>query len=293
MQMVRTRLKPIISSVVKGPVYDSGARNFRKLERGVSSMRYHLSSDGSRSRATLSSWHNKHKGRRGFVIGNGPSLNKLDLTLLKNEISIGSNGLFLKYDDMGFLPTYYTCEDKLVAEDRSTELCSLKETNKVFPNDLKHFLKPDESTTYVNFIRGDYAGNPKVSTEFDRVAYWGGTVTFFNLQLAIHLGCAPIYMIGFDHNYVLPEEIQPDEVDNEARKILVSKEADVNHFDPTYFGPGYRWHNPNVARMERSYEVARAFAEANGFEIYNATAGGRLEVFERVDYKTLFEASKS
>ncbi|MEM9773217.1 MAG: 6-hydroxymethylpterin diphosphokinase MptE-like protein [Chloroflexota bacterium] len=286
--MLRDVLKPIASTIIKGPLYKTGAKNFRKLERRVSSAQYHMSLQGIQSRKRLATWQNKHAGERAFVIGNGPSLNLLDLTLLKDEVSIGCNGLFILFDNMGFVPPYYTCEDKLVGEDRARELNNLKGTNKVFPYDLRHFLKSDEDTTYVNFIRGDYVGYPRISTDFANEAYWGGTVTFLNLQLAIHLGCTTIYMIGFDHNYVLPDEIRTNEIDNNVKKVIHSKEADINHFDPSYFGPGYRWHNPNVARMERSYVVARKFAEANNIKIYNATIGGKLEVFERVDYSSLF-----
>ena len=41
---------------------------------------------------------------RCFVIGNGPSLNKLDMGLLADEVTFGVNGIFLKD---GFKPTFY------------------------------------------------------------------------------------------------------------------------------------------------------------------------------------------
>ena len=53
---------------------------------------------------------------------------------------------------------------------------------------------------YVYFERL-YRGLPKFSFDLRRVAYWGGTVSFFNLQLAAYLGCNPIVLIGFDHSY--------------------------------------------------------------------------------------------
>ncbi len=44
----------------------------------------------------------------------------------------------------------------------------------------------------------------------------------------------------------------------------------------------------NVESMNRSYELCKEFAEKNGVKIYNATRGGKLEVFERVDFDSLF-----
>lgn len=37
-----------------------------------------------------------------------------------------------------------------------------------------------------------------------------------------------------------------------------------------------------------NYQAARRYAETHGIKIYNATRGGELEVFERVDFDSLF-----
>ena len=39
-----------------------------------------------------------HKGRRAFIIGNGPSLKQTDLSKLKNEITFGMNRIYLLFD---------------------------------------------------------------------------------------------------------------------------------------------------------------------------------------------------
>ena len=40
--------------------------------------------------------------------------------------------------------------------------------------------------------------------------------------------------------------------------------------------------------MNTAYEAAEEFSRELGFRIYNATRGGKLEVFERVDFDSLF-----
>jgi len=40
--------------------------------------------------------------------------------------------------------------------------------------------------------------------------------------------------------------------------------------------------------VERAYKTAKKYADRHGVKIYNATRGGNLEVFERVDFDTLF-----
>lgn len=233
----------------------------------------------------LLSLKNRHEGKRCFIIGNGPSLKTMDLAPLRNEVTIGCNGLFLMLDHMGFTPTFYTCEDTLVAEDRRNELNALKGTTKVWPMDVRYCLKPDGDTVYCNFLRR-YGSVPRFTDDFVRRVFWGGTVTFFSLQLAYFIGAREIYLVGIDHNY------QAHTAKDELKGYeITSRSQDVNHFHPDYFGPGYRWHVPQVERMERSYVVAKSFADANSCRILNATAGGKLEVFPRVDYRSLFSPS--
>ena len=212
-------------------------------------------------------------------MGNGPSLRKTDFTLLRNEVTIASNGIFLLFEEMGYKPTFLTVEDRLVAEDRAYELNRISGTQKIFPKDLDYCLEHDSWTLYVNFVR-EYKDFPKFSGKFDRIAYWGGTVSVLNLQLAYHLGCNPIYLIGFDHSYTIPTSVSDS-------PIITSQGDDPNHFHPDYFGKGYRWHDPQIDRMEAGFQACRAFLQADGVSVYNATAGGKLEIFDRISYESI------
>lgn len=232
------------------------------------------------NRSRLAELHDLYRGRRCFVLGGGPSLTQMDLSFLREELTIGSNAIFLLFEHMGFRPTFYTVEDILVAEDRAREINALRGMTKLVPIDLAYCLRPDPCTVYVNFLYR-YEGCPRFSADLGTTAYWGGTVTFLNLQLAYYLGCREVYLLGVDHSYAVPED--------RDGTVIVSRTADVNHFHPNYFGPGYRWHDPRLDRMEAAYECARRFGEQNGMRILNATVGGRLEIFPRVDYATLFD----
>jgi len=238
--------------------------------------------EGRNNAKRLRSLRDRYKGRRCFVMGNGPSLLKCDLNRLATEVTIVSNAHFLIWDQLKYVPTFLTVEDTLVAADRGRELRALTGITKVFPLDVRHQLgNADRQTIYVNFDR-HYRSFPTFTSDFERVAYWGGTVSYLNLQLAAYLGCNPIIMIGFDHSYQVP-------VDQIRDHVIVSQQEDVNHIHPDYFGPGYRWHDPNVARMEAAYRRARRALESAGITVMNATVGGHLEVFDRVPYNSLFE----
>lgn len=237
----------------------------------------------------LLSIKNKHVNKRAFIIGNGPSLKKCDLKKLEGEYTFGVNAIFLNYEKMGFYPTYYVVEDVFVAEDRASEINSYQGPKmKFFGNYLRHCLDVRDDTSWLN-VRvkyGDYPGFPHFSKDAARMVWVGGSVTYICMQLAYYMGFSEVYLVGFDHSYIIPDDVK------QVGNAITSTTDDPNHFHPDYFGKGYRWHDPRVDRMEKGFINARRAFEADGRKILNATVGGNLEVFERVDYNSIL-SSKS
>lgn len=231
----------------------------------------------------------RHQGQRCFILGNGPSLNDIDLQMLKNEITFGVNAIYTNHDKMGYYPTYYVVEDKFVAEDRADEINAYRESIKFFGNYLRYCLEPDEQTILlnVNFNWKNYRGFPHFSTNLVRRLWVGGTVSYLCMQIAYYMGFETVYLIGFDHSYRVPDSVIIE------GNNFTSTADDVNHFNADYFGKGKRWHDPMLDRMENAYRKARVFFEKDGREIINATTGGKLEIFERCDYTSLFSADGS
>jgi hypothetical protein len=231
----------------------------------------------------LAAYEGHHKGERAFILGNGPSLNLCDLRLLKNEITFGVNSIFLNYENMGFHPTYYVVEDVFVAEDRADEINSYNGPVKFFGNYLKYCLTDSDGTLWLNvrFRYDNYPGFPHFSHNALRNVWTGGTVSYICMQLAYYMGISEVYLLGFDHSYTIPEDAKVSGTE------ILSTSDDPNHFHPDYFGKGYRWHDPMVERMEVAYRRAKEEFESTGRKIYNATEGGKLEVFDRVKYFSL------
>ncbi|NDY93945.1 6-hydroxymethylpterin diphosphokinase MptE-like protein, partial [Ideonella livida] len=221
--------------------------------------------------------------KRVFVIGNGPSLKQTDLRLLKDEVTIGFNGIFLHEH---FTPTIYVVEDHLVAEDRVREIHDYECPVKVFPSYLGYCIRPQANTIFLNHLpRVSYPVDTDFSAEAGRITYTGGTVTYTGLQIAASLGAEEIILIGVDASYQV-HQVSRDT--GYGTGVLTSQADDTNHFDPRYFGKGYRWHDPNVHTMLQAYRKARNWARGRGVAIRNATLGGQLEVFPRVDFHELF-----
>lgn len=217
-------------------------------------------------------------------MGGGPSLKKIDPSHLVDEATFGVNGIYLIRDWLGFLPTYLVVEDKLVVSDRGADIGALRGPVKFYDDRYNPQIPPDDRTVNIRMFDdySDYPGFPEFSSDASRGVWCGGTVSYLCLQLAYYLEFDPVYLIGFDHNYVKPDHVQADGV------VWTSRGEDPNHFHPDYFGAGKKWHDPRVDRMEVAYHRASKEFAAVGRRVLNATVGGKLEVFPRVSYDSIF-----
>ena len=107
----------------------------------------------------------------------------------------------------------------------------------------------------------------------------GATVTNVCLQLAYHLGFKEAILIGVDHSFATK---------GTPNTTVQSQGDDPNHFSAAYFGKGFRWQLPDLETSEVAYRMARKAYEADGRKVLDATIGGKLDIFEKVDYESLF-----
>ncbi len=244
----------------------------------------HLPFDGD----AMQAFRDKHRGERCVIIGNGPSLNDLDLTKLSDERTFGVNGIFYAADRMGFDPTYYVVEDTSVMRENTARIIAYQAGHKFFPSLYRSLVGERSGVTYFMMNRGFYEKSsphfcvPRFSTDAARRLFSGQSVTHINLQLAYYMGFTEVVLIGMDFSYVIPSDAE------RAGDIITSGSDDPNHFHKDYFGKGKTWKDPKLDRVLANYQIAKAMFEEDGRRIVNATAGGKLELFDRVDYDSLF-----
>jgi len=226
------------------------------------------------SRKRLAALQNIHKGERCFIIGNGPSLRQTDLRKLRSEFTFGLNRIYLLFPELGFTTTYLLSMNDLVIEQCATEILALP-IPKFLTWRSHRFLSPTEDT---HFLYTTYTG-PKFARNVTGRLWEGATVTYAALQLAYHMGFETVILIGVDHNFVTK---------GDANKTITSQGDDPNHFAPNYFGKGFRWQLPDLETSERAYRMARAAYEADGRKVLDATIDGKLTVFPKVEYLSLF-----
>jgi hypothetical protein len=222
----------------------------------------------------LAALRDKHKGQRCFLIGNGPSLKQTDLSRLKGEFTLGQNRIYLAFPDWGFSTSYFLSVNDLVVEQCAQEIQNLGMPRFVSWRARK-WLKPQPG---LFFIHTTYTGE-KFAQDIRERVWEGGTVTYTSLQVAYFLGFSEVILVGVDHNYV---------TQGKPNATVVSQGDDPNHFDPKYFGKGFRWQLPDLIQWEEAYRLARRTYEADGRRVVDATVGGKLTVFPKVDYNSLF-----
>ncbi len=223
----------------------------------------------------LAALKDKHKGQRCFIIGNGPSLKQTDLSRLKGEYTLGQNRIYLAFPDLGFTTSYYLSVNDLVVEQCRDDIQNLP-MPKFISWRARKWLQPREN---LYFIHTTYTGE-KFAKDIRERVWEGGTVTYTSLQVAYFLGFSQVILVGVDHNYV---------TQGKPNETVVSQGDDPNHFHPGYFGKGFRWQLPDLVQWEEAYRLARRTYEADGRSVVDATIGGKLRVFQRVEYDSLFK----
>jgi hypothetical protein len=92
------------------------------------------------------------------------------------------------------------------------------------------------------------------------------------------MGFEEVILIGVDHSF---------STKGPANETVVSQGDDPNHFAPNYFGKGFRWQLPDLEASEQAYRLARRAFEADGRRVLDATIGGKLTVFPKVNYEAV------
>ena len=219
-----------------------------------------------------------YKGKRAFIIGNGPSLKQTDLIKLKNEITFGMNRIYIAFPEMGFQTSYFVSINNLVIEQFHQDILDLS-MPKFLAWRSHQYFSPNLSIEKIpTFLYTSYTG-PKFSKDVAGRVWEGATVTTVALQLAYHMGISQVILIGVDHNFTSK---------GEANQTVTSQGDDPNHFTSNYFGQGVKWQLPDLDTSEIGYMMARDAYQKNNREVLDATVGGKLNIFPKVEYNSLF-----
>lgn len=242
----------------------------------------HLSSLSPRMKQ-IQQAKNRHTGERCFIIGNGPSLRLEDLEKLRlnEEYTFASNGIFLLFDQTNWRPTYYTFMDP-GGYQKLTQIYDVPCGE--FPQKeayLSSKIHPKRLTGKERFCHIDHGNhtktrmltrNMKRESDISVSIYEMYTVTNMAIEIAMYMGFREIYLLGVDCDYSKDKmHVVETDLDDHIRHNLGKR----------------RMMDYTVSFMRDAYSCMERAARKEGVKIFNATRGGKLEVFERVDFDSI------
>ena len=270
-----SRLYPVIRRISRA--FEKGVKRILNVNRFKS------------GRAAIQKYKNFYDGQRCFIIGNGPSLTIKDLEKLRdfNEISIASNSIYNLFPKTQWRPTIYTVHDFQEIKKTREKISAVKTDLKIVAMSASGRIYDIDDAILLRLI-DPIKGRIIFSDDVAKFVYDGGTVTYVSIQCAVYMGFKEIILLGVDHSFAREQ--------TKDGKIKVNQDV-KNHFQnyqtDEFWGNGQKDEEAVIFPWDfatNAFAEARRYADEHGVKILNATRGGKLEVFERVDFDSLFSA---
>jgi len=250
-----------------------------------------------------------HKGKRCFIIGNGPSLRADDLNKLYeyNEITFGCNRIYKIFSFTKWRPKYYFVSDAAILKTYCENIAKVEARVKFFPrlemgllmkstypisvNEIINIRKIISENEYeVCFYNIVYSKRfeecPSYSEDPSKALYsGGGTVVNYQLQMASYMGFSEIFLLGVDNASTIRTEAET--YLSQQRHFYEETQNDIGQFEVHWIKHS-RNEQEDINVRNKNFAFAEAYSRKHGFRIYNATCGGMLETFERVDFDSIF-----
>lgn len=217
-----------------------------------------------------------HKGERCFIVATGPSLTLEDVNKLKGEICWTCNSGINLLKQTDWRPTYYALSDGVAFKNLKSVLdsidmpCTFYNEKDIVWSGANIFPLPMWVNLYLS--TEDRLALPwswrkhRMSKDITKKVFMCSSVVHVIIQICIYMGFKEIYLLGCDCTNPFQHSSIADFKPEDLAKSVDFRRADYN-----------------VYTFMEDYKLAKRFSEKHGVKIYNATRGGALEVFPRVD----------
>lgn len=242
-----------------------------RIKRTIEFKRYQNSEDSR----YIKSLKNSCDGERCFIIGNGPSLTREDLSRLVNEKTFAFNRIYQMYQYTDWRPTYYMVVDSSIIQKLNQKKEKKLDAKYIFLANKKLTQKYISQNSHQIIFRevAPICKNKLVVRELsgDVSQYFSvaQSVTIAAFELAFYMGFKEIYLLGIDHNFAV-------EIDAGGKKHI-NKNIE-SHFKEDNDKGRYCSY---IDALTKEFEICKKYADQHGVKVVNVTRGGKLEVFER------------
>jgi len=231
---------------------------------------------------------NRHAGERCFILCTGPSIKNQDLSRLAGELVISVSNAYLHKDFALYRPKYHCVPQITYGLMTHADVVDwfqdmhprIGDAEMVLANSERELvagrcLFPGRTVHYLNMH-----GDPRDLEAVDLTGEVPSpqSVSVMASMLALYMGCKEIYLLGTDHDQFLTGEYTYffDKSPVSGKDSTVNPDGTVSTKRHDEFQA--------YARLWRQYRWLRLVAEQMGATIYNASHGGALDEFDRVNY---------
>ncbi len=221
-------------------------------------------------------------GETAFILGNGPSLGKVDLTSLSAYATVGLNAAYRHWRQIDWRPRYYACLDLVVGLSHKDAIAELIEEGRIERFLLRANLIAElgETGASARVVNYDAIRPSTAMLAVDPV-----TTGSHSALWAASMGYDQIVLLGIDANY---KEV----VDGAARRDGIELEIVRDGANPNYYFEGYQatgdrfnLPNPRPDLHVNAWRRAARLMAAAGASVFNGNehSGVRCFPFIQID----------
>lgn len=238
------------------------------------------------NKSKIEALKDSHKNERCFIIGNGPSLTAKDLdTLKKNRVfCFASKGIFHIFDKTDWRPDVWGASDLGHIVSNQEQISAMNGMIKLLCAQayLNHGLRIKDAI-FFPFIQAE-RHPPFFNQDVIKGVHFWGTITCKLINFAVYMGFKEIYLLGVDNQYGIKKD--------ENGKYLFDINA-KNHFSDGYLTDGEKKECEEtidnmievLEYVNLSFSSVKWYCDRLGVQVFNATRGGKLEIFPRISFE--------
>lgn len=251
-----------------------------------------LSSQEKKILADNAKYKNRYKGKKCFILGNGPSVNKVNFGDLKNELVITVNDMFRHKNfpdlnsDFHFIadPFYLKLNRQNKVDAETIERMSvLSKTNTVLymPIEALKIVKQYGWNSKINIryfsSKLSFYDGYKEQIDFARYIPAFQAVVHWGIVFAMYLGCSEIYLLGCDAtNIVVDISLFMEEATNLLYAYDLSEE-DVKLTKKRHRRNGLEYLLYGYWRIVHLFSELYLYCKRNNVKLYNCSEESLLD----------------
>jgi len=171
-------------------------------------------------------------------------------------------------------------QDDIMVAKSCDQMCSVAAQQRFFPIELKWWYGiPLRNCVFFHSQASTDFFQPQFSSDISKCIYNSPTVVFSAMQIAAYMGFKEIYLLGVDQHFHTSRNAKGD--------IVVDPSA-KDYFSDAYNKDKDDLPIPSTELSVNTFVSAKQYCGSKGIIIYNATRGGKLEVYPRVEFDSLF-----